>query len=91
MFLEMMEEFLEVVEGPTDQESARSFSDFGPGSTVFESGFETVDFSDLEEDPGGDFWVITLGFGEFATNVGKAADWDDVEVGVTFAKGAVSS
>ena len=61
------------------------------GSASFEPGFDAVDFSNLQKDPGGDFWMIPSRFSELAPDVGEAADGDDLKVMVTFSKGAVGA
>lgn len=58
---------------------------------LFEPPFDVVDFAYLIEYPGGDFGVIFAGFPKLTPNVGKAGNWDDVEIGVAFNEGAVGA
>ncbi len=66
----MVEKVLEVAVGSSKQDPASPFSKIRSGTAVFEGCFDPVDFADLEEDPGGDAWMIPLGFVELAPNVG---------------------
>lgn len=61
------------------------------GSLVFEPSFDAVDLSDLQEDPGSGFWMVSSGFDELTPDVSETADGDDLKMMVTFSKGAVSA
>ena len=92
VFLEMGKEIFEVVVGAGEEEFSRSFSQFGTGPPPGKAAFEVVDFTDLIQDPGGDFRVVAEGTEEFSSNVGEAADGDDFElfVFVAFEEGLVA-
>ena len=88
---EMPEEFLKMVVDPPGFEPTDFLSFQWSGSLIFELGFDAVDLPDLQEDPGDNFWVITFGFDELATDVCEAAYGDDVELWVTLDEGAVGA
>ena len=88
---EMVNEFFEMKVVATGLEPTPSLAFEGACSTCSKLAFDTVDFSNLIEDPGGVSGVVVAGFGEFSPDVSEAADGDDVEVLVALDEGAVGS
>lgn len=89
-FVQVVDDFAKVVVVATGSEPAGFLAFQGISVLLFELALDVVDFPDLQEDPSGDFWMVHPSFVELASDVGEAADGDDVEIGVAFAEGAVS-
>ena len=89
-FVQVVDDFAKVVVVATGSEPAGFLAFQGISVLLFECALDVVDFPDLQEDPSGDFWMVHPSFVELASDVGEAADGDDVEIGVAFAEGAVS-
>lgn len=89
-FVQVVDDFAKVVVVATGSEPAGFLTFQGISVLLFEFALDVVDFTDLQEDPSGDFWMVHPSFVELASNMGEAADGDDVEIGVAFAEGAVS-
>jgi len=89
--MEMLEELLKMTVDPASFKPADFLSLQWSSTLIFESGFNAVDLSYLQEDPGGDFWVVSFGFDELTPDVSKTADGGDFKVIVALSKGAVSA
>lgn len=89
--LEVDEELLKVEVGAGEEEFSCSFSQGGAASPLGKAAFQVIDFTDLVEDPGRQFGVISEGFDKFPPNVGETADEGDFEFLLfgTFVEGEV--
>lgn len=84
-------EFLKMLVGAPEQNSSCPFSKVWPCPAISECFFYSVNFADLKEDPGGDFCMVALGFGELPPDMGEAADGGKVQVVVPFEEGPVGA
>ena len=88
---EMVNDFFEMTVVATGLEPTLSLAFERACSACSKLTFDTVDFSNLIEDPGGVFGMVVAGFGKFSPDVSEAADGDDVEVLVALDESAVGS
>ena len=77
---EMVNEFFEMTVVAMGLKPTLSLAFQGACSACSKLAFDTVNFSNLIEDPGGVSGVVVAGFGEFSPDVSEAAHGDDVEV-----------